>query len=117
MSGRPTVLEALQAAIARPLAPLDDSGLTGTARSSLDALGVSAVVLADDLTGHLVPGIVTRVGRGGPLAAARWSRRRPVEPASPACRASGCGASSVGWATRSGKRGPGWAWAGTDRRE
>ena len=68
MSGQPTVLEALQAAIARPLAPLDDSGLTGTGRSSVDALGVSAVVLADDLTGHLVPGIVTRAARGGPFA-------------------------------------------------
>ena len=54
MSGRPTVLEALQAAIGLPLAP------------------VSAVALADDLTGHLLPGIVTRVARGGrfaPLAA------------------------------------------------
>lgn len=63
-----TVLEALQAAIARPLAPLDDSGLTGTGRSPVDALGISAVVLADDLTGHLVPGIVTRAARGGPFA-------------------------------------------------
>jgi hypothetical protein len=72
MSGRPTVLEALQAAIARPLALLDDSGLTGTGRSSVDALGVSAVALADDLTGHLVPGIVTRAARGG-----RWRRWRP----------------------------------------
>jgi hypothetical protein len=68
MSGRPTVLEALQAAIARPLAPLDDSGLTGTGRSLVDALGVSAVALADDLTGHLVPGIVTRAAGGGPFA-------------------------------------------------
>ena len=68
MSGRPTVPEALQAAIARPLAPLDESGLTGPGRSLVDALGVSAVALADDLTGHLVPGIVTCAARGGPLA-------------------------------------------------
>ena len=68
LAGHATLLEALQAAIARQLAPLDNRGLTGTGQSSADLLGVSASVLADKLTGHLVRGIAIRGARGGPLA-------------------------------------------------
>ena len=62
-----TMLEALQAGIADQLAVLDDASLTGTGRSSADVLGVSAGVLAEELTGHLVREIVARGSRGGPL--------------------------------------------------
>lgn len=67
MSGQATVLEALQAGIARQLGPLDDPGGTGTGQSSAEVLGVSAGVLADKLTGYLVGEIVVRGARGGPL--------------------------------------------------
>jgi hypothetical protein len=63
-----TMLEALQAGIADQLAVLDDASLTGTGRSSADVLGVSAGVLAEELTGHLVREIVARGSRGGPLS-------------------------------------------------
>jgi hypothetical protein len=62
-----TVLEALQAGIARQLAVLDDACLTGTGRSSAEVLGVPGGVVAEKLTVHLLREIVTRGERGGPL--------------------------------------------------
>lgn len=62
-----TMLETLQAAIARQLAPLDDSGLTGTGQSSAEVIGVPGAVLAEKLTGHLVREILTSGSQGGPL--------------------------------------------------
>jgi tetratricopeptide (TPR) repeat protein len=67
-SGAETLLEALQAAIAAQLAPLDDRELTGTGQSSADLLGVPGSVLAQKLTGHLIQEIVVRGARGGALA-------------------------------------------------
>lgn len=62
------MLEALQAGIAAQLTPLDDPGLTGTGKSVADMLGVSAVVLVEKLTGHVLREITVRSARGGPLA-------------------------------------------------
>jgi hypothetical protein len=66
-AGQATLLEALQAGIARQLAVLDDAGLTGAGQSSADVLGLPAGVLADRLASHLVREIVLRGSRGGPL--------------------------------------------------
>jgi hypothetical protein len=66
--GRRTLLEGLQARIARQLVVLDDADLTGTGQSSADVLGVPGAVLAERLTSHLVREIVLRGSRGGPLA-------------------------------------------------
>jgi hypothetical protein len=63
-----TLLEELQAGIAKKLAPLDDANLTGTGQSSAQLLGVQATVLAENLAGHLVREIMLRGSRGGPLA-------------------------------------------------
>jgi tetratricopeptide (TPR) repeat protein len=68
MMGQKTLLEGLQAAIASQAAPLADPSLTSTRKSSADLLGISATVLAQKLTGHLVREIVVRGARGGPLA-------------------------------------------------
>jgi len=62
-----TMLEALQAGIAGQLAPLDDASLTGTNDSSAELLGLSAAVLAESLTTHLMREIVNHGARGGPL--------------------------------------------------
>jgi hypothetical protein len=62
-----TVLEALQAAIAGQLKLLDDPGLTAMLRSLTGMRDVSATVVAQKLTAHLVREIVTRGSRGGPL--------------------------------------------------
>jgi hypothetical protein len=62
-----TVLEALQAAIAGQLKLLDDPGLTATLRSLTGMRDVSATVVAQKLTAHLVREIVVRGSRGGPL--------------------------------------------------
>lgn len=62
-----SVLEALQAGVAGQLAVLGDASLTGTGQSSADVLGVSATVLTEKLTGHLLREIVARGARGGPL--------------------------------------------------
>ncbi len=64
---RATVLEALEAGIARQLAVLDDASLTGTGLSSAQVLGEPGAVVAAKLTGHLVREIVIRGSRGGPL--------------------------------------------------
>lgn len=63
-----TLLEALQAGIARQLDPLDNPGLTETGQSSAELLGVSVAALADVLFGHLLREIVVRGARGGSLA-------------------------------------------------
>ena len=63
-----TVLEALQAGVAGQLAVLDDAGLTGAGQSSAAVLGVSGMVLAEKLTGHLVREVWAGAARGGPLA-------------------------------------------------
>jgi tetratricopeptide (TPR) repeat protein len=66
-AGNATLLEALQAAIVGQLAPLDDAELTETGLSSADVLGVTASLLAERLTSHLLREIVIRGARGGPL--------------------------------------------------
>ena len=67
LTGAMTLLEGLQAGIARQLAVLDDAGLTGTGQSSADVLGVRGAELAASLTSHLVREIMLRGSRGGPL--------------------------------------------------
>ena len=68
VTGQATVLEALRAGISGQLVVLDDATITGTEQSSAQLLGISATVLAEKLTGHLVREIVMRGSRGGPLA-------------------------------------------------
>ena len=67
LAGVVTLLEGLQARIARQLAVLDDADLTGTGQSSTEVLGVPGTVLAERLTSHLVREIVLGGSRGGPL--------------------------------------------------
>ena len=67
LAGSVTMLEGLQAGIASQLAVLDDADRTGTGQSSAEVLGVSAAVLAEKLTGHLVREIMFRGSGGGPL--------------------------------------------------
>jgi hypothetical protein len=66
-AGPTTLLEGLQAGIARQLAVLDDLALTGTGQSSADVLGVPGAVLAEKLTDRLVREIMFRGSSGGPL--------------------------------------------------
>ena len=68
LAGHETVLQALQAGIAEQLAVLDDATVTGTGQSSLDLLGVTGTVLAEELTASLLREILVRGSRGGPLA-------------------------------------------------
>ena len=67
LAGSVTMLEGLQAGIARQLAVLDDAGRTGAGQSSAEVLGVPGAVLAEKLTGHLVREIMLRGSGGGPL--------------------------------------------------
>jgi len=69
-TGQGTLLEALQAGIARQLAVLDVPSLTSTdpPHSPADVLGVPGAVLADKLTAHLVGEILLRGSRPGPLS-------------------------------------------------
>jgi WD40 repeat protein len=62
-----TLLEALQTEIVAQLGVLDDASLTGIGRSSAELLGISAILLAGEITGHLVREIVIRGSSGGPL--------------------------------------------------
>ena len=62
-----TLLEALQAGIARQLAVLDDASLTGTGQSSAEVLELSFTTMAEKLISRLVREIVVRGSRGGPL--------------------------------------------------
>jgi hypothetical protein len=66
-AGRATVLEALQAGVARHLVVLDDADLTGTGRSSADLLGVPGAVVTQKLTTYLLQEIMSRGLGGGPL--------------------------------------------------
>ena len=68
LAGHETVLQALQAGIAEQLAVLDDASMTGTGQSSLDLLGVTGTVLAEELTANLLREILVRGSRGGPLS-------------------------------------------------
>lgn len=63
-----TMLQALEAGIADQLAVLDDASLTGSGQSSADVLGVSAEVIAAELTDNLLLQIDASAARGGPLA-------------------------------------------------
>jgi hypothetical protein len=67
LAGNATVLEALQAGIARRLAVLDDASLTGTGQSSAQVMGVPGAEVAQKLTAHLLREIVARGSRGGLL--------------------------------------------------
>ena len=62
-----TILESIQAGISYTLAPLEDSGLTGTGQSSADILGIQGEELAEKLANYLTREIVLRGARGGPL--------------------------------------------------
>jgi hypothetical protein len=64
---QPTVLEALQVAIARQLKLLDNPGLTATVKSLTGMRNVSATIVAQKLTKHLLREIMARGSRGGPL--------------------------------------------------
>jgi hypothetical protein len=66
--GQATLLEALQAGVARQLAPLGDAHLTGTGESSAEVLGVPVEVLIEKLTSHLVEQILAAGARGEVLA-------------------------------------------------
>jgi hypothetical protein len=63
-----TMLQALEAGIADQLAVFDDASLTGSGQSSADVLGVSAEVIAAELTDNLLLRIDASAARGGPLA-------------------------------------------------
>jgi hypothetical protein len=67
LAGQSTVLEALQVGIFNKLKVLDDASITGTGRSSADALEVPGTALAEKLTSYLMREIVVRGSRGGPL--------------------------------------------------
>jgi uncharacterized protein YidB (DUF937 family) len=66
-TGRTTLLEALQAAVADRLAVLGNTEITGTERSSAELLGVTVPVLTETLTRHLVQEIISQGAKGGPL--------------------------------------------------
>ena len=70
------MLEGLQAGIASQLAVLMMPNWTGTGQSSAEVLGVSAAVLAEKLTGHLVREIMFRGSGGLPADTAS----RPAQP-------------------------------------
>lgn len=68
LAERVTLLEELQAGMARQLTALNAAGLTGIGQSSLDVLEAPGAVLAERLTNHLVREIQHHGSRGGPLA-------------------------------------------------
>ena len=63
-----TLLEVLQAGVAKQLAVLADTGRTGVGQSSAEVLGVSIASLTDELINHLIREILGQGSRGGPLA-------------------------------------------------
>ena len=67
LAGSVTMLEMLQAGIARQLAVVDDGRRPDTGQSE-EVLGVPGAVLAEKLTGQLVREIMVRGSGGGPLA-------------------------------------------------
>ena len=66
LAGSMTMLEGLQAGIARQLAVLD-ADRTGAGQSSAEVLGVPGDLLVEKLCGHLVREIMLRGSGGGPL--------------------------------------------------
>lgn len=66
---QPTILQALQAALAVQVAVLGDEGLTGTGQSSTEVLGLSVEEITQTLVDSVVQEIVARGAGGGPLAA------------------------------------------------
>jgi hypothetical protein len=68
VSAHATLVESLQAAIARQLAVLDDADLTGTGTSAAELLEVPATVVTTMLTSHLFREIELRGLAGGPLS-------------------------------------------------
>ena len=62
-----TVLEALQVAIAEQLKLLDNPGLAASLESLTGMTGLSAAIMAQKLTAHLLREIVALGSRGGPL--------------------------------------------------
>jgi tetratricopeptide (TPR) repeat protein len=68
LTGHETLLEALQEGIAGQLKLLDNPRLTVTVKSLTGMGDLSATIVAQKLTGHLMREIVARGSRGGPLA-------------------------------------------------
>ena len=66
LAGSVTMLEGLQAGIARQL-PVLDADRTGAGQSPAEVLGVPGAVLVEKLSGHLVREIMLRGSGGGPL--------------------------------------------------
>jgi hypothetical protein len=67
LPGSVTMLELLQAGIARQLVIPDDSNRAAARRLSAGALGLPEAALAEKLTGHVVRRIMLRGSGGGPL--------------------------------------------------
>ena len=67
MAGYATLLETLQAGIARQLTVVDDTGPAAPGQAPAEVREVPGTVLAERLTGHLLREIVARGARGGPL--------------------------------------------------
>ena len=67
-AGHATLVQAIQAGIAGQLAPLGDAELTDTGQSSAQVLQISAMVLTEKLTSHLLREIIIGGAGGGPLA-------------------------------------------------
>jgi tetratricopeptide (TPR) repeat protein len=63
-----TLLQTLQAGIARQLEPLGQSDISGMGISSAQLLGISPITLTETLTSHLIREILVRGAVGGPLA-------------------------------------------------
>ena len=66
-AGQVTLLESMQAGVARQLAVLADPGMTDGGPSSADLLGFPPEVLAESLASHLVRQIMVYGAGGGPL--------------------------------------------------
>lgn len=68
LAGQSTLLEALRAGIGEQLAGLADADPVSTGKYAAELRGVSAGLLTQRLTDHLVQEIILRGSRGGPLA-------------------------------------------------
>jgi len=68
MADHSTIVQSLQAGVARQMEVLSDPDLTGTGLSSAELLGVPAATMAEKLTGHLLREIIIRGTGGGPLS-------------------------------------------------
>jgi hypothetical protein len=67
LAGSVTMLEVLEAAVARQLTAADDADGAAAGHSPTEVLGVPGAALAEKLTGHLVLEITLRGSGGGPL--------------------------------------------------